>query len=153
MSPTSLISLRRSQAKRDLHSKKRLLDYLAELYAPDLSPTLSADDVFDGLCERERLGSTGLGQGIAIPHCRLVGLQTPLMCWISLSAPIDYDAVDGQPVDLIASLIVPESDHEQHLQLLSKIAQFFSNTSNVATLRQLTTDLDLVNQVRFITQP
>ena len=152
MSSTTLISLRRTQAKRNLPSKKRLLDYLAELYVPDLNNTLCADDVFDGFCERERLGSTGLGKGIAIPHCRLPGLSTPLMCWISLSTPIDYDSIDGQAVDIIASLIVPERDHTQHLQLLAKLAHFFDQSDTVAQLRQLTSDQDLVNQVRVITQ-
>ncbi len=102
-------------------SKKRVLEHIAELVAKD-QPGLSADNIFDSLIGRERLGSTGFGNGIAIPHCRIPGASEPLSLVMHLANAIDFDALDGAPVDLLFVLLVPEEATNEHLELLSQIA-------------------------------
>src|SRR5574337_734686 len=82
--------------------------------------------VFDSLFARERLGSTGLGQGIAIPHGRIKGLKEATGAFLRLATPVQFDAPDGKPVSMLFVLLVPEQANEQHLQLLSELAQMFS---------------------------
>jgi PTS system nitrogen regulatory IIA component len=79
-------------------------------------------DVFEALIAREKLGSTGFGNGIAIPHCRLKGCEAPISALLHLDAPIDFDAIDGAPVDLLFVLLVPEAATDAHLELLRQIA-------------------------------
>ena len=82
--------------------------------------------VIDALTAREKLGSTGLGQGIAIPHGRIKGLKDALGAFVRLAQPVAFDAPDGRPVDQVFVLLVPEHATEQHLELLSELAQMFS---------------------------
>ncbi|MFJ4053443.1 PTS IIA-like nitrogen regulatory protein PtsN [Pseudomonas sp. NPDC089743] len=102
-------------------SKKRALEKVANLIA-DQIPELEMQDVFEKLIAREKLGSTGFGNGIAIPHCRLAGCTSPVSALLHLDAPIDYDAIDGAPVDLLFVLLVPEAATDAHLELLRQIA-------------------------------
>lgn len=123
-------------------SKKRILDILARQIAQDI-PTLNADDLFRSLVARERLGSTGLGHGIAIPHCRIENCTGTVGALIKLSEPIDFDAIDGEPVDIIFALLVPEEACDDHLQTLATLAGMFSDASFRNQLRQAQTDEDL----------
>ena len=84
--------------------------------------------VFDSLFARERLGSTGLGQGVAIPHGRIKGLREAVAAFVRLGTPVAFDAPDGKPVSLLFILLVPEQATEQHLQILSELAQMFSDS-------------------------
>ncbi|HEN8712937.1 TPA: PTS IIA-like nitrogen regulatory protein PtsN [Pseudomonas putida] len=102
-------------------SKKRALETVAKLIH-DQVPELEMQDVFEKLIGREKLGSTGFGNGIAIPHCRLEGCTSPVSALLHLDAPIDYDAIDGAPVDLLFILLVPEAATDAHLELLRQIA-------------------------------
>ena len=88
-------------------SKKRVLELLSELLAADV-PGLAAGEVFTSLCDRERIGGTGLGHGVAIPHGRLAGISRAVCAFLKLRKGVDYDAGDRQPVDLICGLVVPE---------------------------------------------
>ena len=88
-------------------SKKRLFETIARIISDD-QPSLVYEEVFDQLIAREKLGSTGLGQGIAIPHCRVEHCPQPLGTLVTLEQPIDFDAPDDQPVDLLFALLVPE---------------------------------------------
>ncbi|WAB97201.1 MULTISPECIES: PTS IIA-like nitrogen regulatory protein PtsN [Pseudomonas] len=107
-------------------SKKRALEKVANLIANQKTelkmPELEMQDVFEKLIAREKLGSTGFGNGIAIPHCRLAGCTSPVSALLHLDAPIDYDAIDGAPVDLLFVLLVPEAATDAHLELLRQIA-------------------------------
>jgi len=105
-------------------SKKKLFEHAAELFAQ--AHGLKSTDIFTSLFERERLGSTALGYGIAIPHGRIKGLKDALGAFVRLRTPIDFDAPDGKPVGHVFVLLVPEHATEQHLQLLSELAQMFS---------------------------
>jgi PTS system nitrogen regulatory IIA component len=107
-------------------SKKRVFEQAGLLF--ENNQGISRSDVFDSLFLRERLGSTGLGQGIAIPHGRIKGLQEAAGAFFRLSTPVQFDAPDGRPVDMLFVLLVPEQANEQHLQLLSELAQRFSDS-------------------------
>jgi len=115
-------------------SKKRCLELLGEL-ATSGTPEITAGNVFDKLVERERLGSTGLGHGVAIPHCRVSGEGEALGAFVKLESPIDFDAADGQPVDLLFTLVVPEAAPQEHLQLLAQVAELFSDAGLCQRLR------------------
>ena len=118
-----------------ISSKKGVLEELARLIAEDTSD-LTQTEIFDSLCARERLGSTGLGHGVAIPHGRLKGGKQTLGAFIQLHDGVDYDAVDQQPVDLLFALLVPEESTDEHLQILARLAEMFSDTDLVARLRR-----------------
>lgn len=120
----------------DLHipSKKRLLEYLAGAIAGNLDD-VSERTVFESLCGREKLGSTGVGEGVAIPHGRLKQAGTVSCAFARLSEPIDFDAIDYAPVDLIFALVVPEECNDKHLRLLAEIAEMFDNAEFRKQLR------------------
>ncbi|CRL96635.1 MULTISPECIES: PTS IIA-like nitrogen regulatory protein PtsN [Pseudomonas] len=102
-------------------SKKRALEQIANLIGREV-PELETQTVYEALIAREKLGSTGFGNGIAIPHCRLKGCETPVSALLHLDHPIDFDAIDGAPVDLLFVLLVPEAATDAHLELLRQIA-------------------------------
>ena len=108
----------------DAASKPRLFDAVGELF--ERNQGLARKLVVDSLLAREKLGSTGLGQGVAIPHGRIKGLATAQGAFVRLASPIAFDAPDGKPVAQVFVLLVPEHATEQHLQLLSELAQMFS---------------------------
>lgn len=110
----------------DAGSKASLFDAVGALF--ETNRGLSRRIVVDSLLTREKLGSTGLGQGIAIPHGRIRGLKEAQGAFVRLKSPIPFDAPDGKPVALVFVLLVPEQATEQHLQLLSELAQMFSET-------------------------
>jgi len=102
-------------------SKKKALEQIANLIS-DQVPELDMQDVFEALIAREKLGSTGFGNGIAIPHCRLEGCTAPVSALLHLQEKIDFDAIDGAPVDLLFVLLVPKAATDAHLELLRQIA-------------------------------
>jgi PTS system nitrogen regulatory IIA component len=116
-------------------SKQRLLEIISELLARN-STDLSESQILAGLCERELLGSTGLGKGIAIPHARVSGRGSIQACFIRLKDPLPFDSTDGEPVDLLFAMAVPENGTEDHLQLLGHIAELFSNQELPKALRK-----------------
>jgi PTS system nitrogen regulatory IIA component len=116
-------------------SKKRVLEQIAKLVARDL-PDLDNQDIFESLVAREKLGSTGFGNGIAIPHCRLTGCNSPISAVLRLDAPVDFDAIDGAPVDLLFVLLVPEAATDEHLELLRQIASMLDRSDVRERLRQ-----------------
>jgi len=109
----------------DFTSKKRVFEQAGLLF--ENSENLSRSVVFDSLFAREKLGSTGLGQGVAIPHGRIKGLKSATGAIIRLQNAIPFDAPDGQNVKLIFVLLVPERATDEHLQILSELAQMFSD--------------------------
>ena len=115
-------------------NKKDLLRRLAEAAAPLLS--LDAQTVFEALLQRERLGTTGLGHGIAIPHARLAGLEALTGFFVRLSTPIDFHAVDRQPVDLIFALFAPADAGADHLNALVLASRLLRDEKLVSQLRE-----------------
>jgi PTS system nitrogen regulatory IIA component len=109
----------------DASSKKRVFEQAGLLF--ENHHGIARIAVYDALFAREKMGSTGLGLGIAIPHGRIKGLKQAQGAFLRLATPVQFDAPDGQPVSLIFVLLVPEAATEHHLQLLSELAQMFSD--------------------------
>lgn len=134
MQLTDLLTPQRVACDVELSSKKRALELLSELIASD-QQDLTPTEVFENLIARERLGSTGLGHGVAIPHARVKGLDRPLSAFIRLKGGVDFDAMDGQPVDMLCALLVPEKSTDSHLELLALLAEMFSDAEYCQQLR------------------
>lgn len=139
----SLLTPGRIQCVDKLNSKKAALDHLAELISGSHA-NVSQEIVFDSLNTRERLGSTGLGKGVALPHGRIPSLDHPIGAFIRLDTPVEFDAVDGKPVDLLFSLVVPEQSTQEHLTILSQLAELFTEESFRSQLRE-SDPLDLLS--------
>lgn len=115
-------------------SKKRLFETIAKIVSDD-QPTLPYDDVLDKLNAREKLGSTGMGAGIAIPHCRISNCTAPIGTLVTLEEAIPFDAPDDLPVDLLFVLLVPEEAHQAHLDILANIARLLNQDDFCSQLR------------------
>lgn len=113
----------------DATSKKRVFEEVGLLFENLHGTTLglSRAQIADSLLARERLGSTGLGLGVAIPHGRIKGLKAPLAAVLQLANPIAFDAPDAQPVNLLIFMLVPEEATQKHLEILSEIAEMLSD--------------------------
>jgi nitrogen PTS system EIIA component len=135
MLPSNFIALERIGCHLDIASKKRVLQHLGELLASS-QPGLDADAVFDRLLERERLGSTGLGHGIALPHARMASVERAVGAFVQLREAVDFDAIDDRRVDLAFALLVPQEATEEHLQLLARLAAMFGNERFCEKLRE-----------------
>jgi PTS system nitrogen regulatory IIA component len=122
-----LLPLSNVIADLDVSSKKRVFEQAGLLF--ENNNHVARSQVFDSLFAREKLGSTGLGQGIAIPHGRIKGLKDACGAFVRMKQPIAFDAPDGQPVNLIFILLVPDRATDVHLQILSELAQMFSDPS------------------------
>lgn len=127
-------------------SKKRVLEQIAHLLDRE-QPELDAGTIFEALIAREKLGSTGFGNGIAIPHCRMAGCTAPISALIRLDAAVDFDAIDAAPVDLLFVLLVPQTATDAHLELLRQIAQMLDRDDVRARLRQAETNQALYQVV------
>ncbi len=123
-------------------SKKRALEILANTIAEDV-PNIDADDLFRRLIARERLGSTGIGQGIAIPHCRIDNCDGTLGALITLKEPIDFDAIDSEPVDVLFAMLVPEQAGDEHLHTLASLASSLNEADYRESLRAASSDREL----------
>lgn len=130
----SFLSPSRTVCGMDGVSKKRTIEAIANVIAEDI-PSLSSDDIFVGFIGREKLGSTGLGHGIAIPHCRISNCISPVGALIKLNKPIDFESIDNKPVDLVFALIAPEEADDSHLQTLSALAEQLINPEYTRKLR------------------
>jgi nitrogen PTS system EIIA component len=116
-------------------SKQHLLDIISKLLARN-NTALAANEILESLWERERLCSTGLGKGVAVPHGRVSGNGSIQACFIRLKDPLLFDSTDGEPVDLLFAMSVPENSTEDHLKLLANIAELYSNPELLRALRE-----------------
>ncbi|MBN1379074.1 MAG: PTS sugar transporter subunit IIA [Gammaproteobacteria bacterium] len=120
--------------KESASSKKKALEKLSHYLALAQSE-LNESLVFDKLLERERLGSTGLGEGVAIPHCRMAEAKRAMVAMITLDHGVDFDSRDAKPVDILFALVVPEDCNETHLKILAAAAEMFSDPAFCAEMR------------------
>lgn len=139
MQISDILSENRVRCDVNASSKKAALEVLAELISSGHA-SLIQTEVFESLLARERLGSTGLGHGIALPHGRLKHSDKTLGAFIRLAQGIDYDSIDRQPVDLLFALLVPEESTQEHLDILSKLAEMFSSDDFLKQLRTETSN-------------
>ena len=146
MSDPSVMTLGHFQAlsEQSLLSKKRVFERAAEAMGAALN--LSSETIYRALLAREKLGSTAIGEGIAIPHCRINECAVAAGCLVTLQKPIDFGSADGQDVDIIFVLLVPEEATEAHLKLLAALARSFSNAEVRDRVRQ-TQDPEALKQL------
>ena len=135
MQLSEIINVNRIKNDVDVKSKKRALEELSNLVTQDQTQ-LDANEIFDSLISRERLGATGVGYGIAIPHGRIKNCQKITGAFIKLSESIDFNTIDNLPVDILFTLIVPEESTDEHLQVLAFLASMFSDKSFREKLRK-----------------
>lgn len=116
----------------EVSSKKRAFEQAGLIFENNCG--IARSNVSDNLFARERLGSTGLGHGVAVPHGRIKGLKAPLAAFVRLAEPIPFESPDGQPVKLLIFLLIPDHVTQQHLEILSEIAEMFSDDTMRAAL-------------------
>jgi len=135
MQLSEIIDVNRIRNDVDVKSKKRALEQLSNLLVQDQTQ-LDASDIFDSLISRERLGATGVGYGIAIPHGRIKNCQKITGAFIQLNEGVDFNTIDNLPVDTLFALIVPEESTDEHLQVLALLASMFSDENFREQLRK-----------------
>lgn len=142
MSTSDLLLPARALCQAELFSKKRVLEKLSALIA-DSHPELTAREVLNCLVSREKLGSTGLGHGVALPHGRMPQVDAAVGAAATLKTGVDFDAPDGEPVDLVVALVVPAESTDEHLHILARLAEAFSDTDTVRAVREAATPEEL----------
>ena len=144
MKLSSIINKDCSKAAVLFNSKKRILEYVSEL-AHEQLPQLEQHHILSALMNREKLGSTGIGKGIALPHGRMEGIEHVFAILLVSEQTIPFDAIDNRPVDIFVALIVPEGDNQQHLKTLSAIADKLKNKEFCKQLRHASSNSELYN--------
>lgn len=130
-----IVTPERTRILADVTSKKRALEQLSEVLAEDV-PYLAGNEIFSALVAREKLGSTGLGNGVAIPHGRLAEVDECIGAMVRLPEQgVDFEAPDNQPVDILFGLLVPRDSTEDHLDILRGLAEMFSQPDRIAAVR------------------
>jgi len=131
----------------ELSSRKKLLEEMARLLTIPLSIEANEKDIYHCLLEREKLGNTGIGNGVALPHSRASQTDTAIIAIITLKEPVDYDSIDRQPVDVAFGLLVPENANQEHLNLLADIARLVSNNKNKDALSKATSAAQVIELI------
>lgn len=125
------------------NSRKQVLETLCGALAG--ATGISERDILDAIMERERLGSTGVGEGVAIPHARLTGLEHSLGAFVRLKDPVDFDAIDDRPCDLVFMLLAPDSAGADHLRALAAVSRTFRDPNIRAALRAASAKEDFLS--------
>lgn len=133
MTISALLSPQKIFIDTEVSSKKKLLELIANIVA-DRSQ-LAQSTIYNNLLNRERLGSTGLGRGIAVPHARVPELSQTIGCFFRLKEPVNFESPDNQPVDLVFTIVIPEEATDEHLLILSSLARLFSQTDVCQAIR------------------
>lgn len=142
MEVVDILSQNHTRANVPGVSKKRLLEQLSTVLS-DENNSAAADAIYQQLLNRERLGSTGIGSGVAIPHCRVEGVKKITGALLKLKDKIDFDSVDGEPVDLVFALVVPDKQQDEHLEALAAVAAMLEDEKTRARLRAARSDQTL----------
>ena len=133
MTISALLSHQKIFIDTEVSSKKKLLELIANIVADQTQ--LPESTIFSNLLNRERLGSTGLGQGFAVPHARVPELDKTLACFFRLKEAVNFESPDNRPVDLVFTIVIPEEATEEHLLILSSLARIFSNNEVCEAIR------------------
>lgn len=143
---SNLIKIDQIQLNNPASSRKKALEAISQIMT-DNYPEYNTNKVFETLVERERLGSTGIGHGVALPHGRLTECTDTVGVFISLSEGVDYDSIDKEPVKLLFALLIPDHSTEEHLQILAKLAKFFRDPVNRQKLENATSSETVYNLI------
>jgi PTS system nitrogen regulatory IIA component len=141
-----LLSPERVQIDAPARSKKRLLELASEVLSGDESE-LKTRVVYSSLCGRERLGSTALGNGVAIPHGRIEHAPAAVGAFLRLRDPVEFESPDREPVDLVFAMVVPEGFESEHLELLAQLAELFSSAEHRDQLRKADSNLEVLEHL------
>lgn len=139
----AIVSVDRTECAVQCNSKKRILEIIADIAAKQ-NENIDQATVLNSLMARERMGSTGIGNGIALPHGRLPGLEKVIAIVVTSTPAIDFDALDEKPVDIFFALLVPEEQTEGHLQTLATVAGKLSDKETIKAIRRATTSDDIL---------
>ncbi|WP_278383891.1 PTS IIA-like nitrogen regulatory protein PtsN [Alteromonas mediterranea] len=140
----AIVSLDRTECAVQCNSKKRILEIIADIAAKN-NDNIDQATVLNSLMSRERMGSTGIGNGIALPHGRLPGLEKVIAIVVTSTPAINFDALDEKPVDIFFALLVPEEQTEGHLQTLATVAGKLSDKETIKAIRRATTSDDILS--------
>ena len=140
----AIVSLDRTECAVQCNSKKRILEIIADIAAKQ-NENIDQATVLNSLMARERMGSTGIGNGIALPHGRLLGLEKVIAIVVTSTPAVDFDALDEKPVDIFFALLVPEEQTEGHLQTLATVAGKLSDKETIKAIRRATTSDDILS--------
>jgi PTS system nitrogen regulatory IIA component len=138
----SLLTPERTRSGLESSSKRGALELLAQTIAQSI-PNIDADDLCRRFLARERLGSTGIGHGIAIPHCRINNSTGAVGALITLIQPVEFDSIDSEPVDILFAMLVPEEAHDEHLKNLAALAGALTRSEFRQRLRTATDNNEL----------
>ena len=147
MTLQNILTLDCTQCAVPVHSKKRLLEQVCQIAANELSNT-TQEDLLDSLLNREKMGSTGIGNGIAIPHGRLNNTDRAIAVFLTTEQAIDFDAIDNKPVDIFICLFVPQDNTQEHLETLQSIAKLFSDRKTAKKVRKCTSHQEMFNLIQ-----
>ena len=150
MTISALLSPQRIFLDTEISSKKKLLELIANIVADQTEMPESA--IYSNLLNRERLGSTGLGHGFAVPHARLENLDKTIGCLFRLKEPVNFESPDNQPVDLVFTIIIPQEATEEHLMILSSLARIFSQTDVCEAIRGATSRDEIAQIIKSAEQ-
>ena len=139
-----ILSPERCHCRIEGVSKKRILTKISEIVSENIEP-LEVGEVFDALMAREQLGTTGLGNGIAIPHCRLAPCENIIGALITLDVAVNFDSLDNKPVDILFVLLVPREENDEHVRTLAELATLFNDEDFCYTIRHTNDREDLYN--------
>jgi len=146
----NILTLDCTQCAVPTSSKKRLLEQVCQLAANQLGD-YDPDDLLESLLNREKMGSTGIGNGIAIPHGRLNNTDKTIAVFITTERAIDFDAIDNKPVDIFICLFVPKNHTQKHLDTLQSIAKLFSNRKTAKQVRKCINKQEMFNLIQHTT--
>ena len=147
MTLQDILTLDCTQCAVPASSKKRILEQIC-LLASEKMENCSASDLLDSILNREKMGSTGIGNGIAIPHGRLSDTDKVMAILLTTEKAIDFDAIDNKAVDIFICLFVPQDSAQEHLNTLQSIAQLFSDRKTAKQVRKCTSNLELFNLIQ-----
>ncbi|WP_159817570.1 PTS IIA-like nitrogen regulatory protein PtsN [Colwellia sp. 20A7] len=147
MTLQNILTLNCTRCAVPVQSKKRLLELICQLAANELIDS-NPTDLLDSLMNREKMGSTGIGNGIAIPHGRLNNTDKAIAVFLTTEQAIDFDAIDNRPVDIFICLFVPEGNTQAHLETLQSIAKLFSDRKTAKKVRKCTNQQEMFDLIQ-----
>mgnify|MGYP000403185456 FL=1 len=150
MTLQDILTLDCTQCAVPASSKKRLLEQICQLASNELGD-LNPSDLLDSLLNREKMGSTGIGNGIAIPHGRLNNTDKAIAVFLTTERAIDFDAIDNKPVDIFICLFVPQNSTQEHLETLQSIAKLLSDRKIAKQVRKCTNKQEMFNLIQQTT--
>lgn len=146
---SQIISIYNIIHRSSVSSRKRVLEKLSQILASNTSAT-TTEKIFQALFKRERLGSTGLGKGVLIPHVRLPDITHSISAMMTLKKPVYFDTVDNEPIDIIFVLLVPEGNEDCHHRRLIRLATLFRNVDTCEKIRAAVNAKEIFNLLLFI---